>query len=115
MDAKSKAARSALGPVLEAGEGVERVAPAVGCTLVLTDRRLFLVREGGARRRPASGIQSWRLDGELTIRIGKPIHDSSLLLIGRAGCSASVFLTGANLGNARLLIAEAGKRADTDG
>ena len=54
------AVSSALGP----SEHVALVAPAVGCTLVLTDSRLLLVREG-ASYRPRSGIRSWVLDRTL--------------------------------------------------
>mgnify|MGYP001793302657 CR=1 FL=1 len=42
--------------------------PVVAARLVLTDRRLLLVREGFAFR-PRSGIRSWPLDPVLTLRL----------------------------------------------
>jgi hypothetical protein len=41
MPSLSEAATIALLPVLEPGEQVEQIARAVGCSLVLTDRRLL--------------------------------------------------------------------------
>ena len=56
-----------VSPVLQRSEEVLESATAVGCTLVLTDRRLMLVREG-TQHRPRTGVQTWTLDRTLTIR-----------------------------------------------
>jgi len=53
---------------LERPERIERVAPAVGCVLVLTDRRLVIVRDG-ARFRSATALRSWPRDRHLDIKV----------------------------------------------
>ncbi len=93
---------------------VERVSPAVGCTLVMTDRRLFVIRDG-ARFRPRSGVRSWPLQRDLTLRLARVRHDTSRLVIQCAGRSASVFLTGAQMDAAQDLIAEIRHRTYADG
>ena len=45
MDVLPEATRAALAPVLGPCEQVTRFVPAIGCSLVLTERRLVLVRE----------------------------------------------------------------------
>ena len=55
MNSLSEDARSALAPVLGPTERVALVADAVGCTLVLTDRQLLLVRyppKSGSKTEP---------------------------------------------------------------
>ena len=106
-------ARAALAPALEASERIERSVAAVGCTLVLTDRRLAVVRDG-ASFRPRSGVQLWPLDRELTLRLGPARRGTSRLVIDHAGRSASVFLTTAQLEDAQALIAEIRQRIYTD-
>ena len=99
------AARVALESILESAERVDLMAPAVGCTLFLTDRRLVLVREG-ASHRPKTGVRSWLLDRDLVLRVGVAYHATNRLVIVRAKRSASVFVTAAQLGDVKLLIAE---------
>jgi hypothetical protein len=103
------AARAALDRVLESSEGVVLSAPAVGSTLFITDRRLVVVRDG-ARYRPSSGIKSWPLDRELTLRFGRVHRDTSQLIIGRAGRTISVFVTAAQLSDVQALVAESRRR-----
>ena len=105
MDALPDAIRAALDPVLESSERVERVVPAVGSSLVLTDRRLLVVREG-ASYRPRSGVRSWLLDRALTLRLAPARRETARLEIERSGRSASVFLAGEHVEEARTLIAE---------
>lgn len=64
----TEASAAALLDVLEPGEGVEQIALAVGCCLVLTERRLLLVREG-ADHRPKTGIGSWPTDERLRLHL----------------------------------------------
>jgi hypothetical protein len=89
-DRISDDARAALAPVLAPTEPITLVAPAVGCTLVLTDRRLVLVRQGVAYR-PRSGVRSWPLDRSLTLRPGPPRTTSGQLAIGNGRRRTSVF------------------------
>ncbi len=91
-----------------------RVAAAVGSTLVMTDRRLFVVRDG-ARFRPRSGVRWWPLERDLTLRLARVRHDTSRLVIAREGRSASVFLTGTQVGDVQGLIAEIRHRTYADG
>ena len=67
------------------------VAPAVGCTLVLTDRQLLLVRDGHSFR-PRSGIQRWVVDRSLSVRLGPVRQTTGQLAIECCGRTASVFL-----------------------
>ena len=91
---------------------MEHAVDAVGCTLVLTDRRLLVVRDG-ASFRPRSGVRSWPLDRGLTLRLGQVRRDTSRLVIDHAGRSASVFLTAAQIDDAEDLIATIRKRIFT--
>jgi hypothetical protein len=101
----SEAARSAVVPILGPTERMARVVPGVGCTLVLTDRNLMLVRDG-ASFRPRSGVQAWPLDRGLQLRLGPLRRTTSRLVIEHAGRSASVFLTTDHMSDAESLIAE---------
>ena len=91
MNPLSDAALSALAPVLAPSEVVAMVAPAVGCTLVLTDRQLLLVRDGHSFR-PRSGIQRWVVDRSLSVRLGPVRQTTGQLAIECRGRTASVFL-----------------------
>lgn len=64
--------RNALAATLEPDERIERHVPVVGAHLILTDRRLFVVRHGYDYR-PATGIRGWPLDRHLQLRI-EPGH-----------------------------------------
>lgn len=101
--------RIALDRALEPAEEVELTARAVGCTLVLTDRRLLLVREG-ASYRPSSGIRSWALDRDLVLRLGRAHRQTHRLVIERAAETASVFLSSEQLPEAKTLIERARQR-----
>ena len=113
-DPLSNDTRAALEGVLEPTELVELVSPAVGSTLVMTDRRLLVIRDG-ARFRPRSGVRSWPLRRDLTLRLARVRHDTSRLVIACDGRTASVFLTGSQMGEAQALIAEIRHRTYADG
>jgi hypothetical protein len=105
----SDAARTALAPVLGPSENISMVAPAVGCTLVLTDRQLLLVRDGVSYR-PRSGVQSWVLDRSLSVRLGPIRRTTGQLAIECRGRTASVFITMAHLPQVDALVAEIRRR-----
>jgi len=107
------AARAALAKALEPSERIELTAAAVGCVLVMTDRRLMVVRDG-ARYRPKSGIQAWPLDREVALRLGPMRRGQSQLVVDLAGRSGSVFVTQAQLADVQALIAEVRRRAYSD-
>ena len=85
------------------------VAPAVGCTLVLTDRQLLLVRDGVSYR-PRSGVQSWAVDRSLSVRLGPVRQTTGQLAIEYGGRTASVFLTHAEIPAVDALVAEVRRR-----
>ena len=64
--------RDAVTATLEPEERIERHVPVVGAHLILTGRRLFVVRHGYDYR-PATGIRGWPLDSHLLLRI-EPGH-----------------------------------------
>ena len=64
-------------------ENVDILAPAVGSILVLTDRRLIVLRQG-AEFRPRTGIQSFALDRDLEVRIAPTIKQVTVASSGRA-------------------------------
>ena len=113
MDGPSDAARTALVERLEPDERVERIVAAVGCTLVLTQRRLVLVRDGATYRRK-TGVQSWPLDDRLDLQLTQVRHGTGRLLIERVGKATSVFLPEAQMDEARMLVA-AGRRGSASG
>jgi hypothetical protein len=65
---------------------------AVGAMLVLTDRRLYLLRQGAAFR-PRTGILSWPIDRGLQVRIGPNRHGTRRFSIAREGRNTSLFVT----------------------
>ena len=90
MDPGTEAVRNAVAAFLGPAERVDRVVPAVGCALVLTNERLLIVRDGAAFR-PKSGVRHWPLDRESRIRMAPGARHR--LIVSRYDRSASVFLT----------------------
>lgn len=109
MGLMSETTRAALAPVLDPTERVTSVAAAVGCTLVLTDRQLHVVRDG-ADFRPRSGIRSWALDRGLTVRRTPVRQGTGRLVIEHSGRTASIFLTADQMPGAEALVAEVRRR-----
>jgi hypothetical protein len=100
-DPLSVAARAALDALLEPGERIDREASAVGAHLLLTNRRLVVVRDG-FEFRPKSGIRSWPLDGDLDLRL-----EQGRVLIEQDGPVVGVFHTEAQAASVRSLVAKA--------
>ena len=96
-------AGSVLSAVLERDEVVTHAVPAVGCVLVLTARRLFIVREG-ASFRPKSGIRDWLIDRRLLIRPGLVRQGSGSVVITSGRETTSVFILAAHWADALRLI-----------
>lgn len=112
MDILPEDARTALAPVLDPTEHVVRIATAVGCTLVLTEHHLLLVRDG-VQYRPRSGIRSWPLERGLTVRLS-PRGNTGRLVIEFDHATASVFLMPGQMESIRALVAEARERIFSD-
>jgi hypothetical protein len=108
LDVLADPVRFVVGPALERSEPVLWAAAAVGCTLVLTDRRLLLVRDG-TQHRPRSGLQTWALDRSLTIRL-TPSRERIRLLIECCGRAVSVFVAAVHASAVTQLVAEARHR-----
>jgi hypothetical protein len=102
----------ALEAVLEPGEQVARTVAGVGAGLVLTDRRLHLIRGGGIQR-PKSGIRSWPLDADLKLQLGPSGRDAKWLTIASKGPSVTVFLVGSNQSDLDALVADVRSRSRT--
>jgi hypothetical protein len=79
--------RAALAPT----ERLTHAVPAIGCTLVLTTRRLLVIRDGSAFR-PKSGIRDGPLDPSLDVRTGLIRHRSGSLIIRHGREMTSVFV-----------------------
>jgi len=102
----SEPARVVLAGALEAEEKVDILAPAVGSVLLLTDRRLIVLRDG-AEFRPRTGIQSFPLDSDLEVRIAPTIKQVTVASSGRA---ISLFIRREQLTDVEGLIAELRRR-----
>jgi hypothetical protein len=110
-DALPQAAREALAAVLDPTEKVELVAPAVGSSLVLTQHRLFVVRDG-ANFRPKTGVRTFELRAGLTIRIGPA---RKRVMIESAAGTINVFVRSEQLARAEGFVAEVRRRIYANG
>jgi hypothetical protein len=103
MELLPEATRVAIDPFLAPGERVTHIVTAVGCSLLLTERQLILVREG-LNYRPRSGVQTWPLDATLSIRTTPVRHGSGRIVIDRIGRSTSVFVSAARWQDVETLV-----------
>jgi len=106
-----EAAREAIAAVLDPAESVELVAPAVGSSLVLTQRRLMVVRDG-ASFRPKTGVRTFELGSGIAIRIGPARRR---VIIESAGKSINLFVRSEQLAQAEAFVAEVRRRIYGDG
>ena len=101
-----EATREAIAAVLDPAESVEFAAPAVGSSLVLTQRRLIVVRDG-ASFRPKSGVRPFELCGGLSIRMGPTRR--RVIIESDAG-TINVFVRSEQLPQAEAFVAEVRRR-----
>jgi hypothetical protein len=94
-----------LAGLLEAGEEVRGGLASVSASLVLTDRRLLLIREGW-RHRPANGIRTWALDGSFRI-VAAPRGVAGALIVDRNRDATSFFVSAEDWPDALRLVTEA--------
>ena len=106
-----EAAREAIEAVLEPTESVELVAPAVGSSLILTQHRLMVVRDG-ASFRPKTGVRTFELDAAVAIRIGPARRR---VIIESGGKTINVFVRSEQLAQAEAFVAEVRRRIYGDG
>jgi hypothetical protein len=97
---------TALAGVLEPRERILLVAPAVGSTLVLTHRRLLVVRDG-AKFRPKTGVRTFGLAAGLAVRVGPARRR---VIIESDGRAITVFIRPEHLEQAEALVAELRRR-----
>jgi hypothetical protein len=114
MEPLPEATRVAIEPFLATDERVTHVVTAVGCSLILTDRQLVLVREG-LNYRPRSGVQTWPLDSALAVRSTPVRHGSGRLVIDRKGRSTSVFVSAEQWPEAETLLGMIRTKIRTNG
>jgi hypothetical protein len=106
-----EASREAILAVLDPAESVQFVAPAVGSSLALTQRRVIVVRDG-ANFRPKSGIRTFQLDPALSIRIGP--QRRRVIIESETG-TINLFVRSEQLAQAEAFVAEVRRRIYTDG
>ena len=109
-----EATKDAIRSVLEPGERIVQVMAAVGCSLVLTDRHLILVRDGSSYR-PRSGIQGWPLDRTLIVHTTPVRHGTGRIVIGHGGQTTSVFVSADDGAAANALLMETHRRIHAAG
>ena len=98
MEPSPKAIELLMGPAggplratLAPTERLTHAVPAVGCTIALTTRRLFVVRDGSAFR-PKTGLREWPLESSLDVKPGLIRHGSGSIVISRGRDITSVFV-----------------------
>src|SRR5207244_1016257 len=73
-------------------ERLTHAVPAIGCTIALTTRRLFVIRDGSAFR-PKTGVREWPLETSLDVKPGLVRHGSGSLVIRQGRDVTSVFVS----------------------
>jgi hypothetical protein len=108
-------AGSRLRAVLDEGEEVTHLVPAIGCVVALTPQRLLVVREGSAFR-PKTGVREWALGQDLSIRAGLLRHGTGSLVIKWERAATSVFVRAEHWDDAMSLVGavRARMRIDVD-
>ena len=105
-DALPEAAREALEATLDPTESVEFVAAAVGSSLVLTQHRVMVVRDG-ASFRPKTGVRVFEFASGFTLRIGPARRR---VIIDSGGKTINLFVRSEQLAQAEAFVAEVRRR-----
>jgi hypothetical protein len=100
----------ALREVLAEGEAVVAALPSIGSSLVLTDRRLIIIRDGRSFR-PRSGVRDWPLGPALRIQVGPLRNGAGSLLIDRERGATSFFVSERDWQDALWIVEEAARRS----
>lgn len=91
IDELPRSVGGVLRSTLEADEVVTHAVPAIGCALVLTNRRLLIVRDGSSFR-PRTGIRQWEIGPGLAVRAGLVRQGIGSLVIRSGRDLTSVFV-----------------------
>ena len=103
LESLPSSAAGLLRAALDADERVSHVVPAIGCVMVLTDRRLLVLREGSAFR-PKTGVREWALTDGPVVRPGLVRQGTGSLVIQSDRTVVSVFVRAANWDEALNLV-----------
>ena len=95
-----------LGDLLEPGEEVLGAVTTLAGTLVLTDRRIVILRSGRGYR-PLNGVRAWRISRSLDLSYGWPHGGQGRLILGKGPQTVSFFVNEPDWTDAMLLVAEA--------
>ena len=99
------AVAAAVKDVLHAEETVVHAVPAIGCTVILTDRRLLIVRDG-ASFRPRTGVREWALRAGLNVRAGLVRQGTGSLVVHWDRDVTSIFVRSDRWNDALELVDE---------
>jgi hypothetical protein len=102
----SKETIAELHDVLEESEQILGGLTSMSASLVLTDRRLVIIREGW-RNRSRTGIRTWPLDASFSIQTGVLRGGAGALIIDRERGATSYYVREADWPDALAIIAEA--------
>jgi hypothetical protein len=103
------ATAAALQGALERDEMVSHAVPAIGCSLILTDRRLLIVRDGSSFR-PRTGIRAWAITDGLNVRAGLVRQGTRSLIVHWDRAVTSIFVRSDRWNDALGLVAELRER-----
>ena len=95
-----------LHDVLARGEDVLGSVTSLAGTLVLTDRRVVIVREGRGYR-PQSGIRSWDISTDVDFKHGPLRGGMGRLVVGNGKAAASFFVKEVDWAEALRLVTTA--------
>jgi len=92
-----------LGDFLQTDEGILGVVTSLAGSLVLTDRRVVIVREGHGYR-PQNGIRSWDISSDVGFRYGAPRGGMGRLVVGDGKAATSFFVNESDWTEAMRLV-----------
>jgi len=95
-----------LGDVLEQGEEVLGSVTTLAGTLILTERRIVILRSGRGYR-PQTGVRAWRISQSLDLSYGWPHGGQGRLILGKGARTISFFVNECDWTDAMQLIAQA--------
>jgi len=94
---------TSLGSFLQKGEGILGVVTSLAGSLVLTDRRVVIVREGHGYR-PQNGIRAWDISSRVGFRYGAPRGGMGRLVLGDGKATTSFFVNATDWTEALRLV-----------
>ncbi len=99
-----------LADIFRPGEEVLGSVSSLAGSLVLTDRRVLILREGRGYR-PQSGIRSWDIEPGIVFTFGQPRGGLGRLMIGTGKAATSFFVRTSDWDAALRLVSQAHRLA----